>query len=61
MKTDPWHSANTPGVYHDNTDCTEGNNIETQHWVEGKGENRTRCDRCTELVLDEHWDRMNRR
>ena len=61
MKTEPWHSSNVPDVYHDNTDCTEGNNIEREHRVAGKGENRTRCDRCVELDLGEHYDRMKKK
>ena len=58
MQTDPWHSSKVPDVYHDNTDCTKGNNIEPEYCVKGKGENRRRCDHCTDLVLGEHYDRI---
>lgn len=58
MKVDPWHSVRTPGVYHDNTDCTEGNNIEVENRVAGKGQNRIRCELCVELELGERYDRM---
>jgi len=50
MKTSPWHSVkpNDPLVYHDETRCTEGNNIETQYRREGTG-GRRKCKRCTEI------------
>lgn len=50
-KTNPWHSKreSDPKVYHDNTSCTEGNNIETYNRVEGTG-GRRRCERCSELA-----------
>jgi hypothetical protein len=35
-------------VYHDNSACTEGNNIEARNRVAGAG-GRPRCDHCTRL------------
>lgn len=50
-KTNPWHSVNTdhPKVYHDNTACTEGNNIEDKYRRAGT-DNRRRCHSCTDLA-----------
>jgi len=50
MKTAPWHSklrSDRP-VHHNNTKCTEGNNIENKNRVEGTG-GRPLCERCKEL------------
>jgi hypothetical protein len=50
MRTNPWHSAK-PGarpVYHDETRCTEGNNIETQYRRDGTGGHR-KCEHCTRI------------
>jgi hypothetical protein len=46
----PWHSAK-PGiaVYHNNTFCTEGNNIERHWWREGVGASRRLCFHCAML------------
>jgi hypothetical protein len=48
-RTSPWHSTK-PGtkVYHDNTDCPEGNNIEHKYSAPGKGGKR-KCKRCKKL------------
>lgn len=48
-KRNPWHSAE-PGteVYHDNTDCELGNNIERENIRPGTGGHR-KCSRCAEL------------
>ncbi len=46
-KTKAWH-AKESDVYHDNTDCTEGNNIERHNVRPGKGGNR-RCKHCKRL------------
>lgn len=50
MKTNPWHSVKTTDkpVHHDNTSCTEGNNIEKENRREGTG-SRPLCNRCGEL------------
>lgn len=46
----PWHSikADAPRVYHDNTACTEGNNIEAQYRRPGT-DGRRRCEHCERL------------
>jgi len=46
----PWHSAKpmTRNVYHDNTLCTEGNNIESYYLRQGTG-GRPKCEHCTRL------------
>jgi predicted SprT family Zn-dependent metalloprotease len=50
MKTNPWHSKKETDrkVYHDNTSCTEGNNIEKQNVQSGTG-SRPRCQHCAQL------------
>jgi hypothetical protein len=50
MKTSAWHSRlpSDKPVHHDETECTEGNNIEPENRVEGTG-NRPKCDRCIEI------------
>jgi len=50
VKTSPWHSIKQTDrpVYHDDTACTEGNNIEPQNRRDGTG-GRRKCDRCKEL------------
>ena len=49
-KASPWHSVkpNDPQVYHNNTKCTEGNNIEAKNRRSGTGGRRL-CKRCAEL------------
>lgn len=49
-KVSPFHSKleNDPQVYHDNSACTEGNNIEDKNRKPGT-DGRPRCSRCTEL------------
>jgi phenylacetate-coenzyme A ligase PaaK-like adenylate-forming protein len=47
-KVSPWHSSAAGiDVYHDNTACTEGNNIEKKHWTSGTGGKR-KCSKCEE-------------
>jgi hypothetical protein len=50
MVTSPWHSKKPSDrrVYHNNTGCTEGNNIERQNRVSGTG-GRPLCDHCGRL------------
>jgi hypothetical protein len=50
MQTNPWHSVKpeTKNVYHDNTQCTEGNNIEAHYRRSGTG-GRPRCEHCTRI------------
>lgn len=47
-KVAPFHSTKNPGVYHDCSNCTDGNNIEKQYKKAGTG-GGTRCKQCTEL------------
>ena len=46
-KVAPWHAVGSD-VYHDCTNCTEGNNIETRNRRSGTGGKR-RCDNCKSL------------
>lgn len=48
-----FHSVkeNAPNVYHDNSKCTEGNNIEKQHLRQGTG-GRPRCQHCNQLARE---------
>ncbi len=46
--TSPWHSNKNKNVYHNNTKCTEGNNIESENRVSGTGDLRI-CDHCRRL------------
>lgn len=53
MKVSPFHTsqpARPPkrDVYHNNTSCTEGNNIERQYRRDGTA-GRPLCDRCENL------------
>jgi len=50
MKTKPWHSIKKTDkpVYHDNTLCTEGNNIEAKNRKQGT-DGRPKCDHCKRL------------
>jgi len=46
----PWHSVKDTDrkVHHDNTLCTEGNNIEAKYLRQGTA-GRPRCDHCARL------------
>lgn len=45
-----YHSTNTNiEVYHNNTECYNGNNIEKEYYKEGKGSKRKLCDVCKRL------------
>ena len=46
-RTSPWH-ADSADVYHNNTACTLGNNIERRNRREGTGGKR-QCDPCKRL------------
>lgn len=46
-KTSPWHSTKQD-VHHNNTKCTEGNNIEHQHRRDGTG-GKPLCKHCARL------------
>lgn len=47
MKASPWHSIKS-SVYHDDTECNTGNNIERENWRSGTGGKR-HCDECAEI------------
>jgi hypothetical protein len=47
MKTSPWHSIKQYR-HHNDTLCTEGNNIEPENRREGTG-GKPLCDRCKGL------------
>jgi len=47
-KKQPWHSSDETKVYHDNTECNTGNNIETENVEHGKGGHR-KCKECDRL------------
>jgi len=47
-KTSPWHSIKG-NVYHDNTSCKTGNNIEKENVRRGTG-NKKLCDECKDLA-----------
>jgi len=50
MRTQPWHSIKTgQTVYHDNTGCVDGDNIDPEDRREGTG-GRPLCAHC--LLLD---------
>lgn len=46
-KKAPWHSTKQ-SVHHNNTKCTEGNNIETVNKRDGTG-GKPLCDHCSRL------------
>jgi hypothetical protein len=50
MRIAPWHSAKETdrSVYHDNTGCTEGNNIEARYRRAGS-DGRPKCSHCSRL------------
>jgi hypothetical protein len=49
-KTNPWHSTakTDKPVHHDNTLCTEGNNIESKNRAAGTG-GHPLCHHCADL------------
>jgi hypothetical protein len=50
MKSRPWHSKlpTDRRVHHDETRCTEGNNIEPRNRVEGTG-GHPKCSHCRQI------------
>ena len=50
MKKTPWHSVKSTDrrVFHDDTACTEGNNIESQYKKSGT-DGRPKCEHCKRL------------
>jgi hypothetical protein len=49
-KVSPWHSSRDSDrkVYHDETKCTEGNNIEDRYRKQGTG-GRPKCEHCKKI------------
>jgi hypothetical protein len=48
-RTNPWHSTRAgETVYHNNTNCTEGNNIERYYIASGTG-GKALCTHCARL------------
>ena len=51
-KTDPWHSVleegKSDGIYHDETNCNTGNNIEQEYRRSGTG-NLDKCAECRRI------------
>jgi hypothetical protein len=43
----PWHSTKQV-VYHDNTECSTGNNIESENLAQGTG-GKPKCRECANL------------
>lgn len=46
-KKAPWHSVKRP-VYHDDTNCNTGNNIEKENIRSGTG-GKSKCSECKKL------------
>jgi hypothetical protein len=46
-----WHSKKDGDVYHNNSKCTKGNNIEFQNKVSGTG-GKSLCSECQKLNKD---------
>ncbi len=47
-KVAPFHAVNS-NVYHDNSKCTEGNNIESGNKRQGTG-GKKKCEHCKRLA-----------
>ena len=47
----PFHSKKNTGVYHTCSNCTEGDNIQPENKVPGRGKG-TLCKRCEQLRKD---------
>jgi hypothetical protein len=46
-RTSPWHTIKKTAVYHNNTNCTKGNNIEKENRRPGTGGKGKRlCSEC---------------
>ena len=50
MRVSPWHSKlpTNPRIYHAETSCTEGYNIEWNNRIPGTG-GRRQCERCRRI------------
>ncbi len=51
LRMPPWHSVKPGGsiVFHDESYCWDGDNIEQRYWRAGDG-SRRRCNTCTGLA-----------
>jgi hypothetical protein len=47
-KKSPWHSKKQMDVYHDDTNCDKGNNIERENIASGTG-GLPKCSTCKSL------------
>ena len=53
-KVDPYHTVTNElsygqrNVYHDQSECPDGQRIEANNWRWGRGD-RSRCDECKKL------------
>jgi hypothetical protein len=47
-KTSPWYSTKTKDVYHDETKCNTGNNIEQENVAKGTG-GLPKCTECKRI------------
>lgn len=52
-----WHSIKGE-VYHDNSKCTKGNDIEEENWRRGTG-GKKYCDYCKELAAKAWQSRLS--
>jgi hypothetical protein len=48
-KVSAFHSELPTSVYHDNSACTVGDNIESYNVVKGRGSGLRLCDQCSRL------------
>ena len=49
-KVKPWHSTKPESeVWHNDTKCNTGNNIERENFEKGKGSNNRECKECKHL------------
>jgi hypothetical protein len=48
VKVPPYHTSEpeTPAVYHNRSECPDGQRIKPQHLVQGTGTGRRLCDWC---------------
>ena len=52
--TPPFHTVEPgkPHVYHSNSACRDGKDIEYPHWRSGEGAGRSPCKECQRLNSD---------
>src|SRR5665647_1277112 len=51
VRCSPFHTSEpeTPAVYHNNSECSEGKKIKPEHRVSGEGSGRRLCEICAKL------------